>query len=250
MSCFCYSSNSPISTLHKESPKTYLLKRKGSKNSPLFKISLCQWSLHRHFFKSGEEATLDFPLIAKRQFGIDAVEYVDQLFPQKIDKKYIKELKNRSEKEGIKNLLIMRDREGNLGAKYKKERTLSVENHYKWIDIAKFLNCHSIRVNAIGEETPLEQKSRIKESLLKLLEYAMERKINIIIENHGGLSEDPDWLSGIIKEINNPFLGSLPDFGNFPLGIDRYEGIKKLLPFAKGISAKSYNFDENGNETP
>jgi L-ribulose-5-phosphate 3-epimerase len=217
---------------------------------PPFKISLAQWSLHRHFLKKEIETTLDFPIIARREFGIDAVEYVNQFLKDKAqDIEFLKELKNRSNSAGVKNLLIMCDDEGKLGAKSKEERVTTVENHRKWIDAAEILGCHSIRVNAEGDGSPLEQKNQIVESLLRLAGYAKGKGISIIIENHGGLSSNPVWLLEVIKETNNPLLGTLPDFGNFPEGINIYESVRKMMPFAKGVSAKSYNFDEYGNET-
>jgi len=255
-------------------PPSLLKKSKGSEDeSPLFKISLAQWSLHRHLFGNaieklrwsklveelkkdslatmiGKITNLDFPVIARKKFEIDAVEYVNQFFLDKAkDKKYLKELKNRSDSMGVKNLLIMCDHEGNLGSKSEKERKKAVENHYKWIDAARLLGCHSIRVNAQGDGSAEDQKKQMVESLSKLVEYSGERGINLIVENHGGLSSNATWLSEVVKEVNHPCIGTLPDFGNFPEEIDMYESIEKLMPFAKGVSAKSYNFDKNGNET-
>jgi L-ribulose-5-phosphate 3-epimerase len=243
-------SDLPISLAEHSAAKSVVLEEKDFKEEqPLFKISLAQWSLHRHFYNKKIESTLDFPLVARRQFKIEAVEYVNQFFPDKAEnKKYLTELKSRSESVGVNNLLIMCDNEGNLGAKSKIDRNQALENHYKWIDAAKFLECHSIRVNAHGDGTPEEQKNQMIESLSKLAEYGKERGINIIIENHGGLSINAVWLSEVVKEANNPYIGTLPDFGNFPEEINRYEGVEKLMPFAKGVSAKSYDFDEYGNE--
>lgn len=243
-------SNSFNYTDNQSSTKSAVLEAKDSKEEPpLFKISLAQWSLHRHFFNKEIESTFDFPVIARRQFKIEAVEYVNQFFQDKAeDKKYLTELKTRSDGVGVKNLLIMCDNEGSLAAKAKTEREQAVENHYKWIDAANFLGCHSVRVIANGEGTPLEQKDQMVESLCKLAEYSEERRINIIIENHKGLSCNAVWLSEIIREANSPFIGALPDFGNFPEGINRYESVEKMMPFAKGVSAKSYDFDEYGNE--
>jgi sugar phosphate isomerase/epimerase len=243
-------SDLPISLAEHSAAKSVVLEEKDFKEEqPLFKISLAQWSLHRHFYNKKIESTLDFPLVARRQFKIEAVEYVNQFFPDKAEnKKYLTELKSRSESVGVNNLLIMCDNEGNLSAKSKIDRNQALENHYKWIDAAKFLECHSIRVNAHGDGTPEEQKNQMIESLSKLAEYGKERGINIIIENHGGLSINAVWLSEVVKEANNPYIGTLPDFGNFPEEINRYEGVEKLMPFAKGVSAKSYDFDEYGNE--
>jgi len=244
-------SDSPILLVNHPITKSAVLEAKNSEEKfPLFKISLVQWSLHRHLFANRIESNLDFPIIARNQFGIDAVEYVNQFFPDKAeDIKYLKELKNRSDSVGVKNLLIMCDNEGDLGAKCKTERNKAVLNHRKWVETARFLECHSIRINALGDGTPEEQKDQMIESLSKLAEYAEERRINLIIENHGKLSSNAVWLSEVIKKVNNPLIGTLPDFGNFPEGINIYESVEKLMPFAKGVSAKSYDFDGNGNET-
>lgn len=243
-------SNSFNYTDDQTSTKSAVLEAKDSKEEPpLFKISLAQWSLHRHFFSKKIESTLDFPITARHEFKIEAVEYVNRFFRDKAkDKRYLTELKTRSDGVGVKNLLIMCDNEGSLAAKAKTEREQAVENHYKWIDAANFLGCHSVRVSANGEGTPLEQKNQIVESLSKLAEYSEKRRINIIIENHKGLSCNAVWLSEVIREANSPFIGALPDFGNFPEGINRYESVEKMMPFAKGVSAKSYDFDEYGNE--
>jgi L-ribulose-5-phosphate 3-epimerase len=231
--------------------KNKTLEKKDSKEySPIFKISLAEWSLHRYLFIDKTKSNLDFPIIARNRFEIEAVEYVNQFFPDKAeDRKYLTELKNRSDSEGVKNLLIMCDNEGKLGAKSENERKKAVRNHYKWIDAAKFLGCHSLRVNAHGDGTPEEQKYQLIESILKLAEYSEGLGINIIIENHGDLSSNAVWLCDVIKKASNPFIGTLPDFGNFPEKIDIYDSVEKMMPFAKGVSAKSYNFDENGNET-
>lgn len=216
---------------------------------PPFKISLAQWSLHRHFFEGKIKSTLDFPLIARRVFNIEAVEYVNQFFSDKAEnKKFLTELKNRSLNLGVKNVIIMCDNEGRLASKSREERNRAVENHYKWVDAARFLGCHSIRVTAQGEGTSREQKDQMVESVSRLLEYSESKRINIIIENHGGLSSNAVWLSEVIREVNNPYTGTLPDFGNFPEEIDIYESVEKMMPFAKGVSAKSYDFDEYGNE--
>ena len=233
------------------STKSAILELKDSgEEIPVFKISLEQWSLHRHFFNEEIKSTLDFPLIARQKFGIGAVEYVNQFFSDR-DKSigFFTELKKRSDNAGVKNLIIMCDREGKLGAKSQEERIRAIENHRKWIDAAEILGCHSIRVNAEGEGSPLEQKNQIVESLSRLTEYGEGKSINIIIENHGGLSSNAIWLSEVIREVNSSFIGSLPDFGNFPEGINIYESVRKLMPFAKGVSAKSYDFDEYGDET-
>jgi sugar phosphate isomerase/epimerase len=216
-----------------------------------FKISLAQWSLHRRLFGRAEPKldNLDFAKEA-RSFGFDAVEYVNQFFMDKAkDNKYLAEMRKRAADNGIKSLLIMCDREGNLGDRDPKKRAQTVENHYKWIEAAKYLGCHSIRVNAASQGTYEQQQKLAADGLRRLCEYAAGQKLNVIVENHGGLSSNPKWLAAVIKEVNLPNCGTLPDFGNFPLEIDRYEAVEMLMPYAKSVSAKSHDFDENGDET-
>ncbi|MFN4258303.1 MAG: sugar phosphate isomerase/epimerase family protein [Gemmataceae bacterium] len=220
---------------------------------PLYQISLAEWSLHKTIFGKKLDA-LDFARVSKEEFGIDAVEYVNQFFADKAkDTKYLGELKKRAADHGVRSLLIMIDREGNLGDADAAQRQQAVENHYKWVEAAKFLGCHSIRVNARSSGTYEEQLDRAADGLRRLTEFAAPHQINVIVENHGGLSSNGEWLASVIKKVNHSRCGTLPDFGNFNLGggktYDRYKGVAELMPYAKAVSAKSYNFDENGNET-
>lgn len=215
---------------------------------PLYRISLAEWSLHRAL-RDGKLDHLDFPAYSKKHFGIDAVEYVNQFFKDKAkDMTYLKEMKSRCDGVGVSSLLIMCDGEGHIGDPDEKKRSACIENHKKWVEAAKFLGCHSIRVNAHSAGSRKEQHSRVVDGLSRLGELASPYGINVIVENHGGLSSDGAWLSGVLKEIGKKNVGSLPDFGNFH-GYDRYLGIKELMPFAKGVSAKSHDFDKQGRET-
>lgn len=220
---------------------------------PRFKISLAEWSLHRAL--SGNMLdNLEFPVKAKRDFGITAVEYVSSFFSDFVtDPKYLTELKRITDYHAVTNLLIMVDREGNLGEPTEEGRLKTVENHVKWVDAAQFLGCHSIRVNAGGTGTPGEHAASVVLGLRKLCEYGLTKGINIIVENHGGHSSDGSWLSGVIRAVKMPNIGTLPDFGNFRISeekeYDRYKGMAELMPFAKGVSGKSYDFDAAGNET-
>ncbi|MBA7540197.1 hypothetical protein ES705_32491 [subsurface metagenome] len=215
-----------------------------------FKISLAQWSLHRKL-RAGELDHLDFPAYTKNNFDIHTVEYVSPFFKGH-DESYLSQLKQRTEDIGVKNLLIMVDAEGNLGDLNEEARIKSVENHYKWIEAAKFLGCHSIRVNARGRGTAEEVAVAAVDGLGRLTEYGAKENINVIVENHGGYSSNGEWLSGVIKKVNHPNCGTLPDFANFRISedeeYDRYQGVEELMPFAKGVSAKSHEFDEDGNE--
>ena len=224
----------------------------GSKEP--FKISLAQWSLHRRL--RGRPAAggprldnLDFAKEAC-SFGIDAVEYVNQFFKDKAeDAKYLAEMKKRAEEHGVTSLLIMCDDEGHLGDPDAKRRKQAVENHYKWVEAARFLGCHSIRVNAHSKGAYQEQMNLAADGLRRLGEYAAGHNLSVIVENHGGLSSDGQWLVGVIEKVGLANCGTLPDFGNFPPKTDRYEIVKMLMPYAKAVSAKSYDFDQQGDET-
>lgn len=225
----------------------------ADKEAPLFKISLAQWSLNRRFF--GREKpkldNLDFAATSK-QLGIDAIEYVNQFFFDKAkDQKYLREMKRRESDAGVKSLLIMIDGEGNLGDPSDKRRRKAVENHFKWVEAAKFFGNHSIRVNARsdGKLSFDEQKKLAADGLRQLTEFAAPMEINVIVENHGGLSSHGKWLAAVLKMVDHPRCGSLPDFGNFGINrrkgewYDRYQGVRELMPFAKAVSAKSHGFD-------
>lgn len=225
----------------------------AAKKSP-FKISLAEWSFHRALF-ANEMTNLDFP-VKTRELGMDGVEYVNQFFKDKAkDEKYLAELKKIAKNEGVKNVLIMCDGEGMVGDPDKTKRLQTVENHKRWIDAAAYLGCHSIRVNAASRGSYDEQQKLAADGLRMLCEYGDTKKINVIVENHGGLSSNGYWLSGVMEMVDHKRVGTLPDFGNFTLNretgetFDRYKGVELLMPYAKGVSGKSYDFDENGNET-
>ena len=214
---------------------------------PLFTISLAEWSLHKTIF-GGKLDNLDFPKTARREFGIEAVEYVNQFFKDKArDDDYIAELAKRSADEGVTNVLVMCDGLGNLGDPNAAARTQAIENHFPWVEAAKRLGCHSIRVNAASKGSFEEQQKLAADGLGRLAEFAGQLGMNVIVENHGGLSSNGEWLAGVMKAVNRPNCGTLPDFGNFH-DYDRYRGVEELMPFAKGVSAKSHEFDEAGNE--
>ena len=220
---------------------------------PLFRISLAQWSLHRRFFEK-EADPLDFAKIAKTEFGIEAVEYVNQFFKDKAtDHAYLGDLRKRADDNGVTSVLIMCDREGDLGDPDDRMRNEAVDNHKKWVEAAKFLGCHSIRVNARSKGPYWEQVQRTADGLRKLTEFGAMHRISVIVENHGGLSSNGTWLASTIRAVDHPGCGTLPDFGNFRVTekvlYDRYKGTEELMPFAKGVSAKSFDFDQDGNET-
>lgn len=226
-----------------------------------FEISLAEWSLHKSLF-GNKMTNLDFPVIAKQKFDISAVEYVNQFFKDKAkDINYLNQLLQRCKDHGVKNHLIMIDGEGGLGDTDAQKRTQAVENHYKWVDAAKHLGCTTIRVNAYGEGSSEEVQKAAIEGLSKLAEYSEQANINIIVENHGGFSSNGQWLATVMNAVNKKNVGTLPDFGNFCVKrgggdlhsgkcieeYDRYKGVQEMMPFAKGVSAKAYDFDANGN---
>ena len=224
----------------------------GRDPKSLYKISLAEWSLHRSL-RAGDLDHLDFAKKA-RGFGIDAVEYVNTFFMDKADDEaYLSELNRRASDHGIIGLLIMCDREGQIGHPKDAERTKTVENHKKWVRAARALGCHSIRVNAKSKGSAEEQTKLAADGLRRLSEYADGLGINVIVENHGGLSSNGQWLAGVMKKVGHPRCGTLPDFGNFKVSAseeyDRYKGIAELMPWAKAVSAKSHDFDSSGNET-
>lgn len=254
---------------------------------PHYGISLAQWSMHRAL-KGGELDNLDWPAFTKENFGIEALEWVNQFFyeehptlgyqPRGGD--YIAQMKQRVADQGMKSLLIMCDRVGNLGDPDTTKRGNAVEGHFAWLDAAKELGCHSIRVNAGSDPklSPEKQADLCMDGLRRLSEHAATLGLNVIVENHGGLSSNGAWLAGVLAGVGLDNCGALPDYGNFylvknrgnaeqyekqkelyvgdptltedefGLAYDRYQGVKDLMPFAKGVSAKAHDFDENGNE--
>jgi len=223
--------------------------RDNAKNTQLFKISLAQWSNHRAL-KGGKMTNLEWPEYTKKTYDIHALEYVNQFFKDKAkDLKYLGELKKRVTDLGMTNVLIMIDGEGHIGADSQEKRQQTVDNHKKWVEAAKFLGCHSIRVNSHGEgKDDATKATNCVQGLSALSTFAKDHKINVIVENHGGLSSNGTWMAKVLADVGLDNCGSLPDFGNFH-GYDRYQGMEDLMPFAKGVSAKSHDFDENGEET-
>ena len=231
-------------------------------DSSTLKISLAEWSFHKALFDKKMD---HLGFIAKAGvMGFSGVEYVNQFFADKAtDTSYLNKMTAASKKAGVAQLLIMVDGEGYLADMDKTKRDSAVANHYKWVDAAAYLGCHSIRVNAHGEGNADEVAAAAIDGLSRLATYAQTKNINVIVENHGGHSSDGQWLSNVMTKINKPNCGTLPDFGNFCLKrkdgamwgtpcleeYDRYKGVEELLPFAKAVSAKSYDFGEMGYET-
>jgi sugar phosphate isomerase/epimerase len=223
-----------------------------------FDISLAQWSLHQSLF-DGKIDNLDFPATAKNEFGISAIEYVNQFFSDKAkDTDYLDELNSRCNDLGVDQVLIMIDGEGGLAISDEEERLQAVENHYKWVEAAEHLGCHAIRVNAYGDTSPEEQKNAAVDSLGRLATFAKDYNISVIVENHGGYSSNGEWLADVMQQVDMDNCGTLPDLGNFCIDredgacveeYDRYKGTEELMPYAHGVSAKTYDFNEEGEET-
>ena len=228
----------------------------AEEDSPMpFKISVAEYSLHRMIAR-GELDPRDFGPFCKKNFDVDAVEYWMGPYADKAeDRAYMDEMHKRSEDAGVKGLLIMVDipnGEGNLGNPDASKRQLAVEKHYPWVDVAKRMGCHSIRVNARSDGSREEQAKLAADGLRKLCDYAAPQEINVLVENHGGFSSDAAWLVGVIRRVNMLNCGTLPDFGNFQTSpgvwYDKYQGVEELMPFAKAVSAKSHVFNEQGDE--
>ena len=233
------------------------------KVEPFFNISLAQWSLNKQLF-GGEIDNLDFARVTKEDYGINAVEYVNAFFKDKAtDMDYLRQMNQRAKDNDVEQLLIMIDGEGGLGDTDDAARKTAVENHHKWVDAARFLGCHSIRVNAYGEGAREDVAKAAIDGLGQLSEYAKQRNMNVIVENHGGYSSDGSWLANVMSQVNMDNCGTLPDFGNFCIKrseaekwedrvcleeYDRYKGIEEMMPYAKAVSAKSHDFNEAGDE--
>ncbi len=229
-----------------------------------FELSLAQWSLHKAFF-SKELSPLDFPVVARKSYDIGAVEYVNQFFYEKAkDKTFLSELKKRCEDNGVVSSLIMVDKEPELASPDAKERAAGVEGHKKWIDAARFLGCTAIRVNLHGNGTVDEWIKGSVESLKKLSEIGKPQGIKILVENHGGYSSSGKNMAEVMRLANDSNIGTMPDFGNFCVRrevpgdlwksacveqYDIYQGVAEMMPYAGAFSAKSFDFDEQGNET-
>jgi sugar phosphate isomerase/epimerase len=228
--------------------------------APRFEISLAEWSLHRAL-QQKQLAHLDFPIVARRDYGIDAIELVNTFFKDKArDATYLDDFKARADGEGVRTLLIMCDGEGRLGDPDATLRSTAVTNHHRWVEAAARLGCHAIRVNAASSGTYEEQQRLAADGLRALAEFGATHRISVIVENHGGLSSNGAWLAGVMRMVDHPGCGTLPDFGNFCVRsgaagepcaemYDRYQGAAELMPYAKAVSAKSHDFDDAGHET-
>ena len=237
---------------------------------PFFKLSLAQWSIHKMIQDAGVDP-YSFAEKAKNM-GFSGLEYVSQLYPADLEnneyseeamKNFIEKSNAEAKEHGMQNVLIMIDRQGDLAVSDETERNRAVERHHKWVDAAAAMGCHAIRVNLAGSDVPEEWKKNSVDGLTKLATYAKTKNINVIVENHGGLSSNAGMLAGVMEAVNLDNCGTLPDFGNFCIkrndpkdsaagcaeAYDNYKGVEELMPRAKAVSAKSNDFDADGNET-
>jgi sugar phosphate isomerase/epimerase len=240
------------------------------RSEPQLKLSLAQWSMHKMIFNDGIDP-YTFAEKAKA-WGFEGLEYVSGLYYKELEaanfseeamKNFVDRSKAESEKHGLENVLIMVDGQGDLAAPDAAERKAAVENHFKWVDAAADLGCHSIRVNLNGSMDPEVWVPASVDGLVQLSTYAKDKNINIIVENHGGPSSNAALLAEVMEQVDMDNCGTLPDFGNFCIKradgsyyesncleeYDKYKGMEELMPYAKGVSAKSYDFDGEGNET-
>ena len=219
--------------------------------NPWFKISLAQWSLHRAF-RSGAANPVNFANLAKTLFAVEGIEYVNQFYVDSYSQTLTRNLRSQADSEGVESLLMMIDGEGALGAASPAERKQTAARHHRWAQMAKELGCHSIRVNAQSSGNYTEQMQRAADGLRQLAEYCDDLNLNVLVENHGGLSSNGQWLAGVMQLTDHPRIGTLPDFGNFVIdrdsgeSYDRYRGVQELMPWARAVSAKSYDFDDRG----
>jgi sugar phosphate isomerase/epimerase len=220
--------------------------------APKYEITLGQWSFHRALLAK-ELDNLDFAAKAA-ELGFQGVDYVNTFFKDKAtDRAYLAEMKKRSDGAGLVNDLILIDGAGAIGDPDAAARSTALDHHKRWVEAAKALGCRGIRINAISKGTPDEQRQRVIEGTRALVEFADQQGLEILLENHGGLSSDAKWLDSVVRGVAHARCGSLADFGNWNLGggkwYDRYQGVAELVPTAKGISVKAHGFDANGNDT-
>lgn len=232
----------------------------GMKDNPKypFDISLAAWSLHRTIGEGeGKRPMLDMPQITKEEFGIGAIELVSRMLAS-TDPGYLEQFAANAAKHDTKILLIMVDGEGDIGSDRERICERAVENHKKWVDIAADFGCHSIRMNWGGAPKGAEADMELAQQFIDrsvphfraLCDYGDTKDINILIENHWGPSSYPAIMAKLYEAIDHPRMGTLPDFGNFPNDVDRYEATDVLMKWAKALSAKCYDFDpETGEDT-
>jgi sugar phosphate isomerase/epimerase len=217
-----------------------------------FKPSLAEWSIHRAI-EQKKLTNLDFPSVAQKNNCL-GVEFVNTLWAgTSVD--YVSKVMDAMSAANVAPVLIMIDDEGMLGSIDQNTRETAVQKHIKWADIAGAIGAKSIRVNIHTETQPQSPADvdnflgRCTDALTELCAYSSNLKTNVLVENHGGISSDPDVLVRLVKKVNMPNFGLLPDFGNFPDGVDKVAAVRKMMPYAKAVSFKCYFEGSNGTET-
>lgn len=257
-------------TPKKDAPEKGTVAQPTEETGPIFQLSLAQWSLHRAIREGGMDP-YEFAQKAKG-WGFSGLEYVSGLYYKELEaasfseeamQGFVDRNNEEARKHGMQNLLIMVDGQGDLATSGEADRIAAVENHYKWVDAAAAMGCHSIRVNLSGSSDPQQWVPNSVDGLRRLATYAEDKGIKILVENHGGLSSNAGMLAKVMREVGMENCGTLPDFGNFCIRrndpsdwragcaeeYDRYKGVRELMPFAGAVSAKSHDFDAQGNET-
>jgi sugar phosphate isomerase/epimerase len=219
---------------------------------PLFELSLAEGSLHRALQEKRIEH-LDFPVVARKDYDIGSVELVNTFFKDKAkDITYLHELLKRAQDNGVRCGLIRVDDEGPLAHPDDDLRDKAVARHRMWLNAAAFLGCHSLRVNLDGEGSARKQRDAACLALDALGNYAEALELRVLVENKSGYSTNPAWLAEVLRQTAHKRVGTLPDFGSFKdadgADFDRYKGVEQLMPWACAVSARSWDFDERGEE--
>jgi sugar phosphate isomerase/epimerase len=181
------------------------------------------------------------PGILRDKLGITALEHVNQFF-EAPTLTYLAKLKKACTDAGVQSTILMVDGEGGTASPDLAERKRAANAHRKWFDAAHELGCYAVRCNVYGGAAEWKNDkdlvSRAAETMGMMLDYAKGSGVDLIVENHGGASSDPDVLVALVKKVNHPNFGLLCDLGNWNKGDDRYANVKKILPYARGLSVK------------
>ncbi len=228
-------------------------------------IGLSTWSLHRHMgpikrqvvTDTGEKhewteeypedvSLLDFAGFARKEYGLTHLELIQMSFPS-TEASYLKKLRSAVEaaEAVIENVPID---VGDICELAPERRAEHVRNIKSWMDVAAAIGSRAVRVNTGPSREGSDALALAVESCKRLAEHADKLGLNVLIENHGGISSDPQLLKQLIESVSTERMGACPDFGGFDEAI-RYDGLQKIMPLAKLVHAKSYAFDEHGEET-
>ena len=196
-----------------------------------------------------------------KDLGFTGLEYVNQLYDDVMKsedksssiKNFILKNNQLASDNGMDNVLIMIDEEGDLAGEDEEKRLKSIDNHKLWIDTAAEMNCTSVRLNLYGSKDIETWKALSIESLTKLGEHAKGTGLNVIVENHGRITSNVPELMNVCKCVNMDNVGTLPDLGSFCMAdegygsvfngtcetvYDFYKGVEEMMPKAFAVSAK------------